>query len=150
MSNFKNVLKAYRLLRSLTDDETALLETLRSLSDTERELTVEALQEKPASKRAVKKAASKGTGKSRRATGMAAALNRSLESQRRVTSNGDNSGTCAFILNDTTGETCDAKPDDPIHDQAFGYGGYHPFTRLKNVVHEAGTGIQSAGMGPLP
>lgn len=50
--NIRNVLRTYSLLRQLTDDETALLETLRSMSDTDRESLVVALQpEKPATKK---------------------------------------------------------------------------------------------------
>jgi hypothetical protein len=39
----RNVLKVYSLLRNFTDDETALLETLRSLTDSDREQLVESL-----------------------------------------------------------------------------------------------------------
>lgn len=54
--NLRNVLRTYALLRQLTDDESALLETLRELSDSEREQLVESLApvrtaaKKPASK----------------------------------------------------------------------------------------------------
>lgn len=41
--NVRNVLKVYGLLRQLTDDESALLETLRAFTDSEREQFVEAL-----------------------------------------------------------------------------------------------------------
>lgn len=41
--NFKQVLKAYAILRNLTDDESALLETLRGLSESDREQLVESL-----------------------------------------------------------------------------------------------------------
>jgi len=56
--NLRNVLKTYSLLRSLTDDESALLETLRSLNDNDRELMVETLVPgKAAAKKATKKPA---------------------------------------------------------------------------------------------
>src|SRR4026207_2537578 len=42
--NLKTVLRTYALLRQLTDDETALLNTLRGMSDSERELLMESLQ----------------------------------------------------------------------------------------------------------
>jgi hypothetical protein len=42
--NLKAVLRTYALLRQLTDDETALLNTLRGMSDGERELLVESLE----------------------------------------------------------------------------------------------------------
>lgn len=41
--NLKLVLRTYSALRQLTDDESALLNTLRSLNDGERELLVESL-----------------------------------------------------------------------------------------------------------
>jgi len=42
--NFKSVLRAYSLLRQLSDDESALLATLRAMSDDERELMAAELQ----------------------------------------------------------------------------------------------------------
>ena len=46
--NLRNVLRAFTLLRQLTDDESALLVTLRGMSEGERELLVESLNpEKP-------------------------------------------------------------------------------------------------------
>lgn len=54
--NLKNVLKTYGLLRQLSDDETALLNTLRAMNDSERELLVESLSpEKPAKKPATER-----------------------------------------------------------------------------------------------
>lgn len=41
--NIRTVLRTYGLLRQLTDDETALLETLRGLTDGDREQLVESL-----------------------------------------------------------------------------------------------------------
>ena len=56
--NLRNVLKTYSLLRSLTDDESALLATLRAMTDTERELLVESLAPaKPAAKKPTRKPA---------------------------------------------------------------------------------------------
>jgi hypothetical protein len=80
--NLRNVLRTYALLRSLTDDESALLETLRGLSESDREQLVESLSPSGGRK---KKAAKKSSSKSPRASGMAAALNRSLSQQRAVT-----------------------------------------------------------------
>jgi hypothetical protein len=42
--NLHNVLKVYRLLRQFSDDESALLATLRGLNDSERELLADELQ----------------------------------------------------------------------------------------------------------
>lgn len=69
--NLRHVLRAFGLLRQLTDDETALLETLRNLNDTERELLMESLGPQ---KRAAKKPASKAASKSRRAASLGAAI----------------------------------------------------------------------------
>lgn len=40
--SYKDVLKVFKLERELSDDETALLNTLRDMTDAEREMTVEA------------------------------------------------------------------------------------------------------------
>lgn len=56
--NIKLVLSTYSKLRQLTDDETALLETLRRMTDTERELLVETLSpQKQAGKKTARKPA---------------------------------------------------------------------------------------------
>jgi hypothetical protein len=89
--NLRNVLRTYSLLRQLSDDESALLETLRAMNDAERELLVQSLQpEKVTTKKAGKK-----PSKSQRASGMAAAIRKSLESQKRVTE--PICGTCGNV-----------------------------------------------------
>lgn len=50
--NIRTVLRTYSLLRQLTDDETALLETLRSLTDSDREQLVESLAPAKTTKKA--------------------------------------------------------------------------------------------------
>lgn len=77
--NIRNILKAYSLLRSLTDDESALLATLRSLNDTERELLVESLSPSVKSTKKAGKKAGKGASKSARAS--------SLQQQIQATTN---------------------------------------------------------------
>lgn len=52
--NLKNVLRTYVLLRQLTDDESALLNTLRNLSEPECELLIESLAPQQAAKSARK------------------------------------------------------------------------------------------------
>lgn len=54
--SYRDVLKIFKLERELTDDETALLNTLRGMTDAERELLVESLSppakaSKPATKK---------------------------------------------------------------------------------------------------
>lgn len=58
--NLRNVLRAYSLLRQLSDDEAALLETLRAANDNERQLIAEAMGSKPPQKKAGKKSAGGG------------------------------------------------------------------------------------------
>lgn len=41
--NLRNILRAYSMLRQLSDDETALLEALRELTDSDREQLIESL-----------------------------------------------------------------------------------------------------------
>lgn len=91
MSNFKNVLKVFKAMRDFDADDHALLNTLRNATEADFELLIETVG--PV-KRATKKAASKGTGKSRRAQGLGQRLVSSLESQRRATdTDDDNDGS---------------------------------------------------------
>lgn len=149
--NLRNVLRAYSHLRQLTDDESALLETLRAMNDSERELLVESLQDKPAAKKGSattrvyehcaqcdktkghsfhKDSSSDGyhefqsPQKSSSKSKKAASLQRQI--QGRATGSKDR---CVFSLQtgDDKYETCDAVENDPIHDETFGYAGYHPF-----------------------
>lgn len=121
--NFRAVLKVYNGLRQLTDDESALLNTLRAMNDTERELLVESLQpQKAAGKKAAK--ARKSASKSPRATSLSSVIQRTPK-----TKDDDDSSSqqCSYQMGD---ETCDATISDPIHDESFGYAGYHPFQPL--------------------
>jgi hypothetical protein len=68
------------LLRQLSDNETALLETLRGLNVSEREQVVESLAPIKAAKKP-----RKPRGKSARASSMAETLNKNLQQQRRET-----------------------------------------------------------------
>lgn len=67
--NLRNVLRTYALLRQLSDDESALLDTLRSLSESERDQLVETLSPVKVAKKATKK-----SSKSRRAESLAEKL----------------------------------------------------------------------------
>jgi len=65
--NLKTVLRTYALLRQLTDDETALLNTLRQMNESERELLVESLAPaKVVSKKKATKKAASTSGNNRR------------------------------------------------------------------------------------
>lgn len=59
--NYRAILKIYAAERQLTDDETAFLNTLRKMSESERQMFVEGLQDKPHKK------ASRKSSKSRKA-----------------------------------------------------------------------------------
>jgi hypothetical protein len=157
--NIRMVLRTYSYLRQLTDDETALLETLRGMNDSERELLVESLS--PAKgqgkKKATKKPAST-SGNSRRGlplTEVGKPLDGGVSKMRCAYTDGDDPTACGDYA------------DGPIHDPKGGYGGYHPFVALttargarnqlsrngegtESVRAEAGAGIQSADIGPLP
>lgn len=98
--NLRNVLRVYSLMRQFDDDESALLNTLRSLSDPERELLVESLS--PSQKKAGKKSASKSPGKSAHAS--------SLESTIKARGN----GLCVAELT-STGKPCGMARPHVIH-----------------------------------
>lgn len=87
MRDLKLVLRTYSNIRRMTSDDLALLETLRAMSDTEREMTVETLQDKPAGKKSSKKSStsksSQSSTKSTRASGMATQLNTRLAGRER-------------------------------------------------------------------
>ncbi len=118
--NIKSVLRVYSQLRNLTDDETALLETLRAMTDAERELAAETLQPQKVAKKASKKAASK----SPRASGIATAIKGNLD-QRRAASEPTNDPSLTGPV--CAKEGCDWKAEDLIHDPKGGYAGYHEF-----------------------
>lgn len=115
--NIRNVLKTYANLRQLTDDETALLNTLRQLNDTERELLVASLQPEKVIKRASKK-----PSKSKRASGIESAISRSNATQTRLRR------PCTYQVDDNGGLVdCGEMQSNPIHDATFAYVGYHEF-----------------------
>lgn len=76
MTNFRNVLKVYGLMRNFSPDDEALLNTLRGLSDADREQLMELLG--PA-KKSTKKAATKSASKSRRAASISDAIKGTAE-----------------------------------------------------------------------
>jgi hypothetical protein len=123
--NLKTVLRTYSLLRQLTDDESALLATLRELSENERELLVESLSPQKSGKKSTKKPAA---AKSSRASSLQRQLQQAPKSTSPIV-------PCVYDLG---GQPCGATADDPIHDQSFGYGGYHEFEGGKQVVGATG------------
>jgi hypothetical protein len=169
LMNLKAVLRTYSLLRQLTDDETALLQTLRGMSDTERELRVESLQ--PEKTAAAKKRRNPtqpdkcGTcgrpkdvhgagginsheflpltskGKSSRASNMAATISRNLQAQR------PSLNQCAHVGESGNGPVVCGEPErSPVHDPAMGYAGYHPFVSSSTARPAAGKSSTSDGV----
>jgi hypothetical protein len=114
--NLKNVLRTYSLLRLLTNDESALLETLRSLSESEREQLVESLSP---GKAVGKKRKVKSGGKSSRA----ASLAEQIKSSKRQ---GPERRSCTYVHPDGGG-ICSWDEQALIHDAKGGYQGYHEF-----------------------
>lgn len=109
--NIRNILRVYGLLRNFSDGETALLETLRSLTDSDREQMVETLA--PA-KVAVRKR--KSRAKSQRAESLATAIQGRTKPAPEP--------RCVFPMSD--GIPCTDGRHSPIHKENFG-NGYHPF-----------------------
>lgn len=126
--NIRSILKIYTLERQLNPDDIALLNTLRSMNESERELLVESLS--PASKTTKKvgrKASSKSAGKSSRASGMAAIISGNLSQRRQI--------ICGYIYPDKS--ACNQPEDNPIHAVDGGYAGYHEFTTGKSSAPRA-------------
>lgn len=142
--NIRNVLRTYSLLRQLTDDESALLETLRNATDAEREMLVETLApQKSTTKRAGKKPASKSASKSSRASGMAAAINRSLSQGRQADIV---EGGCVAKIEGRLGKTvCSEPASSLIHDPNGGYKSYHKFDAGKLPAPRAGAESSTNG-----
>lgn len=140
--NIRNVLRVYSLLRQFSDDESALLATLRDMNDSEREALVVAMQpERTTAGR--KKATKKTGGKSPRASAMAATLGKNLAQQRAATTETEDGLRCSHPMGD--GVPCDAGEHSPIHDKGLGYLNYHPFVSSSTARPAAG---KSSTSGP--
>jgi hypothetical protein len=156
--NLRNVLKTYSLLRSLTDDESALLETLRAMNDSERELLVKSLApakattKKPAKKPATtreydhclrcgttkrdsshKDQASPDYHEFQSSQGKSA---RAVKLAEQIKGAGKLKTVCAFVYAD--GSACNQSGDNPIHEANGGYAGYHEFQPAEQVATGAG------------
>jgi hypothetical protein len=136
--NIRAVLRTYAMLRVLTDDETALLETLRGLSDSEHEAMVQALAPQKATvkrKRPSKSAkalslASAIKGKSGDVTvgltgveakASAGSVGIQVEEDGILSTTGDR---CTTTRDD--GKPCGLLPDHNVHhlESAVGYHGF--------------------------
>lgn len=117
MTNFKNVLRVFKMMREFEPDDHALLNTLRSATEAEIELLIETVGPQ---KRSTTKQTRKAS-KSRRAMSLGMAIQdakRSLSSLR-----------CAHTLveGDTVHGPCGELEINAIHDKTAGYAGYHEF-----------------------
>jgi len=128
--NLKNVLRTYGLLRNLTNDESALLETLRGLSESDREQLVESLSPgKVAGKRTTKKPSSKSPRASAMAAVIKDSLKRGQEAKDKSSERSDDPNEhCQKQLNDST--ICDEPADANVH-HLRGATGYHEFVAGK-------------------
>lgn len=160
--SYKDVLRVFKLERDLTDNETALLNTLRSMSESEREMLAETVgpvkvatkSSKPATRRNIehcgicdftRRAAHHKEGHkdyhefhSRTERPAKSARASSLASAIKGTSKSLDGGVskmrCAV-------ENCGAYADDLIHDPKGGYESYHPFFYdVPSAVGQSSTG----------
>lgn len=129
--NLRNVLKTYSLLRTLSDDETALLNTLRGMNESERELLVESLAGKTV-KKTTKKSSKSSASKSPRAS----SLQQQIQGRSKAAST--NGGPCTFLYPDDApayaGQVCTGDGNNPIHDPVMGYSGYHEFQPAEQMA----------------
>lgn len=124
--NNRNILKAYQLLQSMTPDELVMLNLLRGLSESEREQLIEVMGPQTKSP---KKSTKKAGKKSQRAS----SLQQQIQSTSKSKTNGEEK--CGQLV---AGLPCGAGPSDPIHDETFGYAGYHEFAPGKSIAQSAG------------
>lgn len=116
MTNLKLVLRTYSALRQMSPDDIALLETLRALNESDRELMVETLAGKAMGKKASKKSSKKST----RASSLGAAVKDGLR-RREPTVGGFADDTDMLRCSD-----CGAVSDDNVHHKRTDPN-YHPF-----------------------
>lgn len=126
--SLRQVLTIYNAERQLNDDETALLNTLRKMTDAERGMFVEGLSDKP-QKKSNKK--SSVASKSRRASSLA----QQIQTVNKPALDGGVSKMRCVV------EGCGEYADNPVHDSLMGYAGYHEFDSGQVAVSTtAGTG----------
>jgi hypothetical protein len=126
--NLRNVLRTYALLRQLSDDESALLTTLRGMSEGERELLVESLAP---TKPVVKKR--KSASKSPRASSLA----------QQIKSAGLPKGDGEKESKEPICAACGNVEDYADHSQPSPH--YHPFVSPSSVRNAAGRSSSKNG-----
>lgn len=131
MSNFRNVLKVFTMMRDFEPDDHALLNTLRGVTEAEREMLVEALG--PVKRTTAKR--TRKSNKSPRAAPLGDTIRNNL--QRRAPAIGgfaDDTNMialCSYVFAKDSAVNAGMKCGEPaanmVHDKAAGYAGYHPF-----------------------
>lgn len=116
MSNFRNVLKVFTMMRDFEPDDHALLNTLRGVTEAEREMLVEALGP-------VKRATAKRTRKSSKSPRAASLAGAIAGTAKRAPDMPE--AICTFQYHDES--FCDQCESNLVHDKTAGYAGYHPF-----------------------
>lgn len=159
--SYKDVFDVFKRERRLNNDETALLNSLRHMTDTERELLAETLG--PPAKAKASKAVTKKfkkcdvCGVSKRAahhrdadhpdyhvfdegapktTEKKSARASSLAEKIAGTASGNHKPLlCSYEID---GKVCKGEEGDGIHDKSLGYGNYHPFVSSSSAPSAVG------------
>lgn len=116
--NFRNVLKVFTMMRDFEPDDHALLNTLRGVTEAEREMLVEALG--PVKKATRRRNGTGRGGRSPRAASLAGAI---AGTAKRTPDMPE--AICTFQYHDES--FCDQGESNLVHDKTAGYAGYHPF-----------------------
>lgn len=160
--SLRQVLTIYNAERQLTDDETALLNTLRRMNDNERELLVKGLAPEKKSKKAetAKKRNLERCSTcdfTRRAAHhkddemvgyhafespkrpRASSLQQQIQGRAKAvapTADSDPDAVCSYKYD--SGMICDTSSGNPVHDPTQGYAGYHEFQPAEQAASASG------------
>lgn len=132
--DLKLILKTFSNLRRMTSDEVAFLETLRAMNESECEALVETLAPQPVRKSSTKKSASKKSSR-------ASSLEQQIQKRGRQVQE-----LCVAKIPHQNG-TCDMAENNPIHDESFGYGNWHPFSPAAPTASDSSSANGGAGSG---
>lgn len=138
--SLRQVLTIYNTERQLSDDETALLNTLRKMTDAERGMFVEGLADK-SQKKAGKKGASKSSGKSARASSLQQQISSGnsgrspIQPPAAATVLDDDTVRCQFIRRDAA--PCHLLPDHNVH-HLESAAEYHEFVPPEKAAASSG------------
>lgn len=119
--SYRDALKVFKLERELGDDEMAFLNTLRRMTEAERDLLVSSLSPTP------QKKASKKTNKGASKSAHASSLQAQIQSTTKISGSYTDENGCIYRFTENGGKFCGSTQDSAIHDPAGGYSGYHPY-----------------------